>query len=136
MAETKKLTKEEILDAIGSMSVLELSEMVKEMEEKFGVTAQAPVMQAVAGGAVPGAAGAEAEAAEEEKTEFDVELVEVGDQRIKVIRAVREVTSVGLKEAKDLVESVPSNIKEGVDKEEAEKVKAKLEEAGAKVNIK
>lgn len=135
MAETKKLTTEEILEAIGNMSVLELSEMVKEMEEKFGVTAQAPVMQAVAGGAVPGA-GADAAAAEEEKTEFDVELVEVGDQRIKVIRAVREVTSVGLKEAKDLVEGVPSNIKEGVDKEEAEKVKAKLEEAGAKVNIK
>jgi large subunit ribosomal protein L7/L12 len=135
MAEDKKIKKEDVLEAIGNMTVLELSELVKDMEEKFGVSAQQTVVQSVPGGAVVGAAGAEAGAAEEEKTEFDVVLKEIGAERIKVIRAVREVTSKGLKEAKDLVEGIPSKVKEAVTKEEAEKVKAKLEEAGAKAEI-
>ncbi len=134
MATTKKLSKEDLLEAIGSMTVLELSELVTDMEEKFGVSAQQTVVQAGPGAAAPGA-GAEAAAAEEEQTEFDVVLKEVGDQRIKVIRAVREVTSLGLKEAKDLVESIPSKVNEGVSKEEAEKVKVKLEEVGAKAEV-
>jgi len=132
MATTKKLSKEDLLEAIGSMTVLELSELVSDMEEKFGVSAQQTVVQA--GAAAPGA-GADAAAVEEEQTEFDVVLKEIGDQRIKVIRAVREVTSLGLKEAKDLVESIPSKVNEGVSKEEAEKVKAKLEEVGAKAEV-
>ena len=132
MAGTKKLTKEDLIEAIGNMTVIELSELVKVMEERFGVSAQQTIVQTAPGTA---AGGTETGAVAEEKTEFDVLLKEVGEQRIKVIRAVREITSIGLKEAKDLVESAPSKVKEGIGKEEAEKIKAKLEEAGAKAEI-
>jgi len=121
------MTKEQIIDAIKEMSVLDLNDLVKAIEEEFGVTAAAPV--AVAGGA----AGGEAE---EEQTEFDVVLEEAGASKIKVVKAVREITGLGLKDAKDLVDNAPKAIKEGVDKEEAEEVKGKLEEAGAKVEVK
>lgn len=124
------LTNEEILDAIASKTVLEISELIKMMEEKFGVTATAAV--AVAG---PAAGGAAAPAAEE-KTEFDVILKEVGSNKIGVIKVVREVTGLGLKEAKDLVEGAPKAIKEGVAKEEAEELKKKIEASGAKVELK
>ena len=123
------LTNEEILDAIASKTVLEISELIKMMEEKFGVTATAAV--AVAGPA----AGAAAPAAEE-KTEFDVVLAEVGSNKIGVIKVVREVTGLGLKEAKDLVEGAPKAVKEGVAKEEAEELKKKIEASGAKVELK
>ncbi|RUM89625.1 MAG: 50S ribosomal protein L7/L12 [Thermodesulfatator sp.] len=127
------VTKEEVIEFIANMSVLELSEFIKELEEKFGVSAAAPVA-AVA--AVPGAApGAEAAPAEE-KTEFDVILTEVGSQKIQVIKEVRAITGLGLKEAKELVESAPKPIKEAVSKEEAEEIKKKLEAVGAKVEIK
>lgn len=123
---------EEIIKAIEEMSVLELSELVKALEEKFGVSASAaPMMMA----AMPGAAGAPATAAEE-KTEFDVVYKAPGANKINVIKAVREITSLGLKEAKDLVDNPPKNIKEGVSKEEAEEIKKKLTEAGAEVEIK
>ncbi len=124
------LTNEEILDAIASKTVLEISELIKMMEEKFGVTATAAV--AVAG---PAAGGAVAPAAEE-KTEFDVILKEVGSNKIGVIKVVREVTGLGLKEAKDLVEGAPKAVKEGVAKEEAEELKKKIEASGAKVELK
>ena len=124
------LTNEEILDAIASKTVLENSELIKMMEEKFGVTATAAV--AVAG---PAAGGAAAPAAEE-KTEFDVILKEVGSNKIGVIKVVREVTGLGLKEAKDLVEGAPKAVKEGVAKEEAEELKKKIEASGAKVELK
>lgn len=124
------LTNEEILDAIASKTVLEISELIKMMEEKFGVTATAAV--AVAG---PAAGGAAAPAAEE-KTEFDVILKEVGSNKIGVIKVVREVTGLGLKEAKDLVEGAPKAVKEGVAKEEAEEIKKKIEASGAKVELK
>ena len=124
------LTNEEILDAIASKTVLEISELIKMMEEKFGVTAAAAV--AVAG---PAAGGAAAPAAEE-KTEFDVILKEVGSNKIGVIKVVREVTGLGLKEAKDLVEGAPKAVKEGVAKEEAEELKKKIEASGAKVELK
>lgn len=124
------LTNEEILEAIASKTVLEISELIKMMEEKFGVTATAAV--AVAG---PAAGGAAAPAAEE-KTEFDVILKEVGSNKIGVIKVVREVTGLGLKEAKDLVEGAPKAIKEGVAKEEAEELKKKIEASGAKVELK
>ena len=124
------LTNEEILDAIASKTVLEISELIKMMEEKFGVTATAAV--AVAG---PAAGGAAAPAAEE-KTEFDVILKEVGSNKIGVIKVVREVTGLGLKEAKDLVEGAPKAVKEGASKAEAEEIKKKLEAAGAKVELK
>ncbi|RMG60130.1 MAG: 50S ribosomal protein L7/L12 [Deltaproteobacteria bacterium] len=127
-----EITREDVIKFIENMTVLELSEFIKELEEKFGVTAAAPVAVAAAAGAAPGAA---AEAAEE-KTEFDVILKEVGDKKINVIKAVRELTSLGLKEAKELVESAPKPVKEGVSKEEAEEAKKKLEEAGATVEIK
>ena len=123
------ITKEDVLDFISNLSVLELSELVKEFEEKFGVSA-APVM--VAGGAVAGGA---ADAAEE-KTEFNVVLVDGGDKKINVIKVVRALTGLGLKEAKDAVEQTPSVIKEGVSKDEAEAAKKELEEAGAKVELK
>ena len=125
-------TTEKMLEEIKGMTVLELNELVKALEEEFGVTAAAaaPVMMAGPGGA---AAGGEAA---EEKTEFDVVLNSIGDKKINVIKAVREVTSLGLKEAKELVESAPANIKEGVNKEEAEEIKKKFEEAGAQVEIK
>ena len=123
------MNREEIISAIESMTILELADLVKEMEEKFGVSAAAPV--AVAGGAAPAAA----EAAEE-KTEFDVVLKEAGSEKIKVIKVVRELTGLGLKEAKDFVESAPKTIKEGASKEECEKIKEKLAEVGATVEIK
>ena len=128
------ISKEELISAIEQMSVLELSELVKALEERFGVTAAAPVMMgaAPAGGAAP----AEAAAPEEEQTEFSVVLTEIGANKIQVIKAVRELTSLGLKEAKDLVEAAPKAVKEGVSKEDAAKAKAKLEEAGAKADIK
>ncbi len=124
------VTKEDVIDFIANMSVLELSELIKEFEEKFGVSAAAPVAVA----AVAGAAG-DAPAAEE-KTEFDVILAEVGSEKIKVIKEVRGVTGLGLKEAKALVEGGPAPLKEGVSKEEAEEIKGKLEGVGAKVEIK
>ncbi len=125
------MTKEEIIQAIETMSVLELSELVKALEEKFGVSASAaPMMMA----AMPGAAAAAAPA--EEKTEFDVVYKGPGANKIAVIKAVREITSLGLKEAKDLVDNPPKNIKEGVSKEEAEEIKKKLAEAGADVEVK
>ncbi|MFC2286235.1 MAG: 50S ribosomal protein L7/L12 [Selenomonas sp.] len=123
------MTKEEILQAIEGMTVLELSELVKDMEEKFGVSAAAPVAVAAAG-AAPAAAGGE------EKTEFTVVLAAAGDKKINVIKAVREATGLGLKEAKELVDGAPAPIKENVAKAEAEELKAKLEEAGAKVELK
>ena len=123
------MTKEELMQAIEEMSVLELADLVKAMEEKFGVSAAAPVAVAAAG---PAAAGAAAE----EKSEFDVVLAEVGASKLKVIKVVREATGLGLKEAKALVDGAPGNVKEGVSKEDAEALKAKLEEAGAKVELK
>jgi large subunit ribosomal protein L7/L12 len=124
------IAKQEILDAIGSMTVLELSQLIKDMEEKFGVSAAAAV--AVAG---PSAAGPAA-AAVEEKTEFSVILAAAGENKVNTIKAVREVTSLGLKEAKDLVDGAPKPIKEGISKADAEAIKKKMEEAGAKVEIK
>jgi len=124
------ITKEDVLEFISNLSVLELSELVKEFEEKFGVSA-APVM--VAGGAV--AAGGAAAAAEE-KTEFNIVLVDSGDKKINVIKVVRALTGLGLKEAKDAVEGTPSVLKEGISKDEAEAAKKELEEAGAKVELK
>ena len=123
------MTKEEIMEAIEGMTVLELSELVKAMEEKFGVSAAAPVAVAAAGGAVAAAGG-------EEKTEFTVVLTAVGDKKINVIKAVREATGLGLKEAKALVDGAPAPIKENAPKADAEALKAKLEEAGAKVELK
>lgn len=120
------MTKEQILDAIKEMSVLELNDLVKAIEEEFGVTAAAPV--AVVGGTAAGAA--------EEKTEFDVVLANAGDSKIKVIKVVREITGDGLKEAKEKVDGAPATLKEGVSKEEAEEIKAKLEEVGATVEVK
>ncbi|UAC48269.1 50S ribosomal protein L7/L12 [Bacillus aquiflavi] len=121
------MTKEQIIEAVKNMTVLELNDLVKAIEEEFGVTAAAPV--AVVGGAAGGEAAAE-------KTEFDVVLAEVGGQKIKVIKAVREITGLGLKEAKELVDNTPKPIKEGVSKEEAEEIKGKLEEVGAGVEVK
>jgi large subunit ribosomal protein L7/L12 len=125
------LSREELLEAIGNMTVLELSEFVKAFEEKFGVTAAAPVAMAAAP-----AGGAPAAPAVEEQTEFDVVLQAAGEKKIQVIKVVREITSLGLKEAKDLVDSAPKPVKEGVSKEEAEQIKAKLEEQGATVELK
>ena len=127
-------TKEEILDSIAGMTVLELSELLKEFEEKFGVTAAAPMAVAAPGGG--GGAGAEAAPAEEEQDEFDVILAEVGSQKIPVIKEVRALTNLGLKEAKDLVDGAPKAVLEKVSKEEAEKAKAQLEGAGATVQLK
>jgi large subunit ribosomal protein L7/L12 len=127
----EKITKEDVIEFISNMTVLELSELVKDLEEKFGVKASAPVM------AVAGAAPAQAEAQPvEEQTEFSVIITGVGDKKIQVIKEVRAITSLGLKEAKDAVENLPSTIKEGISKEEAEKIKKQLEEAGATVEIK
>jgi large subunit ribosomal protein L7/L12 len=126
------LSRDELLDAIGNMTVLELSEFVKAFEEKFGVTAAAPV--AVAAG--PAAGGGAAAPAAEEKTEFDVVLMAAGEKKIQVIKVVREITGLGLKEAKDLVDGAPKPVKEGASKEEAEQIKAKLEEQGASVELK
>lgn len=124
---------EKILDAVKKMTVMELAELVKAMEEEFGVTAAAPVVAAA--GIAPGAA-AGAAPAEEEKSDFDVVLASFGSNKIQVIKVVRALTGLGLKEAKDLVEAVPSPVKEGVQKEEAEDVKKQLEEAGATVELK
>jgi large subunit ribosomal protein L7/L12 len=121
----------EILDKIASMTVLELSELIKAMEEKFGVSAAAAV--AVAG---PAAAGGAAAPAAEEKTEFTVVLAAIGDNKVNVIKAVRELTGLGLKEAKDLVDGAPKPVKEGINKADAEAAKKKLEDAGAKVEVK
>ncbi|MBE3574775.1 MAG: 50S ribosomal protein L7/L12 [Firmicutes bacterium] len=126
------MSKEELIEAIGNMTVLELSELVKALEEKFGVTAAAPVAVAAPAAAV----GAAPAAAEEEKTEFSVVLTAAGDKKIQVIKVVREITGLGLKEAKDLVDGAPKPVKEGVNKEQAEEIKKKLEEAGASVEIK
>jgi large subunit ribosomal protein L7/L12 len=124
------LTKEDILDGIAELSVIQLSELLKDFEEKFGVTAAAPV--AVAAAAAPAAGGGEAE---EEKSEFDVILTGAGDKKIQVIKEVRALTSLGLKEAKDLVEAAPKPVLEKVNKEDADKAKAALEGAGATVDI-
>ncbi len=126
-------TKEEILDSIAGMTVLELSELLKEFEEKFGVTAAAPVAVAAPGA---GGGGAESAPVEEEQDEFDVILAEVGAQKIPVIKEVRALTNLGLKEAKDLVDSAPKPVLERVSKEDAEKAKAQLEAAGATVELK
>jgi len=123
------VTKEDVIEFISNMTVLELSELIKEFEEKFGVSAAAPVAVA----AVGGAAG---EAPAEEQTEFDVILSEIGDQKIKVIKEVRALTGLGLKEAKTLVESAPAPLKEAITKEEAEEIKTKVEAVGASVEIK
>ena len=119
------MTQEKILEAIKEMTVLQLNDLVKAIEEEFGVTAAAPVAAAAAGGA-----------AEEEQTEFDVILAATGDSKIKVIKAVREITGLGLKEAKALVDEAPKAVKEGVSKEDAEEIKGKLEEVGASVEVK
>jgi large subunit ribosomal protein L7/L12 len=124
------IAKQDILDAIGSMTVLELSQLIKDMEDKFGVSAAAAVAVAAP------AAGGGAAAAAEEKTEFTVTLLAAGENKVNTIKAVREVTSLGLKEAKDLVDGAPKPIKEGVNKADAEAIKKKMEEAGAKVEIK
>ncbi|EEQ47882.1 50S ribosomal protein L7/L12 [Selenomonas flueggei] len=123
------MNKDQILEAIENMTVLELSELVKAMEEKFGVSAAAPVAVAAAGGAAPAAGG-------EEKSEFTVVLAAAGDKKINVIKAVREATGLGLKEAKELVDGAPKPVKENVGKAEAEELKKKLEEAGATVELK
>lgn len=123
------MTKDQILEAISSMTVLELSELITEMEDKFGVSAAAAAVAVAA----PAAGGGEAA---EEKTEFTIHLAEVGDKKVNVIKAVREITGLGLKDAKDLVDGAPKDIKEDVAKAEAEEAKKKLEEAGAKVELK
>ena len=124
------LTRDELLDAIGNMTVLELADFVKAFEEKFGVTAAAPVAAAAGGPAAPAAAAAE------EQTEFDVVLAAAGEKKIQVIKVVRELTGLGLKEAKDLVDGAPKTVKEAASKEEAAQIKAKLEEQGATVELK
>ncbi|MEW6675033.1 MAG: 50S ribosomal protein L7/L12 [Nitrospirota bacterium] len=126
------VTKEQVFEFIDNMTILEMSQFIREFEERYGVTATAPVAVA----AVPGTAGGAAAPAVEEKTSFDVILTAAGEKKIQVIKAVREFTSLGLKEAKDLVDSAPKPVKIGVTKEEAESIKAKLEGQGAKVEIK
>jgi large subunit ribosomal protein L7/L12 len=127
------LTKDQILDGISELSVLELSELLKEFEERFGVTAAAPVAVAAA---APAAGGADAGGGDDEKTEFDVILTAAGDKKIQVIKEVRSLTSLGLKEAKDLVDGAPKPVLEKANKEDAEKAKAQLEGAGATVELK
>ena len=124
------ITKDQVIDFIANMSVLEMSELVKDMEEKFGVSAAGAAV------ATPAAGGGGAEAATEEKTEFDVILTSFGEKKINVIKEIRGITGLGLKEAKEAVESAPKAVKEGVSKEEAEEIKKKLEEAGASAEIK
>ncbi|WP_027357761.1 50S ribosomal protein L7/L12 [Desulforegula conservatrix] len=126
------ITKEDVVEFIANMSVLELSQLVKELEEKFGVTAAAPMAFAAAPAADAGAGSASAE----EKTEFDVVIVNAGEKKINVIKEVRAITGLGLKEAKDLVEAVPKPVKEGISKEDAQKYKEQLEAAGAQVELK
>ena len=132
------LTQDDLLEAIDKMTVLELSEFIKRFEERYGVTAAAPVAVAAApaAGGAAGGDGAAAPAAVEEQSEFSAVLTEVGPNKIPVIKVVRELTSLGLKEAKDLVDAAPKAVKEGVARDEAEKIKAALEEQGAKVEIK
>jgi large subunit ribosomal protein L7/L12 len=127
------VTKEEMIQAIEKMTVLELADLVKALEERFGVTAAAPVAFAMAGGAAPAAAAA---APEEEKTEFDIVLKDVGPNKIQVIKAIREITNLGLKEAKDLVDGAPATVKAAAPKEEAEAAKTKIEATGAVVELK
>ena len=124
------ITKDQVIDFIANMSVLEMSELVKDMEEKFGVSAAAAAV------ATPAAGGGDGEASTEEKTEFDVILTSFGEKKINVIKEIRGITGLGLKEAKEAVESAPKAVKEGVSKEEAEEIKKKLEEAGASAEIK
>lgn len=124
------VTKEQVFEFIDSMTILDMSQFIKEFEERYGVTAAAPVAAAATGAAAPAAAAAE------EKTSFDVILSAAGDKKIQVIKVVREITGLGLKEAKDLVDGAPKTVKGGVSKEESEGIKAKLEEQGAKVEIK
>ncbi|MCX7821939.1 MAG: 50S ribosomal protein L7/L12 [Syntrophobacterales bacterium] len=129
------ITREDVIKFIENMTVIELSQLIKELEERFGVSAAAPVAMAampMPGAAAPGAAAP----AEEEKTEFTVVLTAVGDKKINVIKEIRAITNLGLKEAKDLVENLPSNVKEGIPKQEAEEIAKKLREAGATVEIK
>lgn len=133
---TKTLTKDEVIAAIKEMTVLELSELVKALEETFGISAAVPMMAAAPGAAAGAAAGAPAAAPVEEQTEFTVTLKEVGANKISVIKAVREVTTLGLKEAKELVEAAPKTVKEGVNKAEAATIKEKLTAAGATVEVK
>ncbi len=125
------ITKEDVIEFISNMTVLDLSELVKELEDKFGVSAAAPMAMMAA---VPG--GAEGGAAAEEQTEFDVVLTAIGDKKIQVIKEVRAITGLGLKDAKALVDEAPKPVKEGIAKDEAEKIKAQLEEAGAQVELK
>ena len=125
------VSREEIIDALSNMSVIEVTQLVSDLEEKWGVSAAAPVAVAAAG-----AAGGEAAAAAEEKTEFDVVMTSFGANKVAVIKIIRTITGLGLKEAKDLVEGVPASVKEGVSKDEAESVKKQLEEAGASVEVK
>ena len=129
---TKSLTKDQILDGIAELTVIELSELLKEFEDRFGVTAAAPVAVAAA---APAGGGADAPAAEEEKSEYNVVLTSAGDKKIQVIKEVRSLTSLGLKEAKDLVESAPKTVLERVNKEDADKAKAQLEAAGGTVEL-
>jgi large subunit ribosomal protein L7/L12 len=132
------LTQDDLLEAIDKMTVLELSEFIKRFEERYGVTAAAPVAVAAApaaGGAAAGAAAGDGAAATEEQSEFTATLAEIGPNKIPVIKVVRELTGLGLKEAKDLVDAAPKPVKEGVARDEAEKIKAALEEQGAKVEI-
>jgi large subunit ribosomal protein L7/L12 len=131
MSEVKKMTKEELIDVIKNMTVLELSDLIKALEETFGVSAAAPVAVAA-----PAAGGAAAPAAAEEKTDFSVILKDIGPNKIQVIKTVREITALGLKESKDLVEGAPKAIKEGVSKEEAATIQQKIEATGATVEIK
>ena len=128
------MTKDQILEAIKGMNVLELADMVKALEEEFGITAAAPVAAAPAAGTAP-AAAADGAATEDEQSEFEVSIKEIGPNKINVIKAVREVTSLGLREAKELVESAPARVKESVPKDEADTIKSKLEEAGAVVEV-
>ena len=132
MAKASVSTKEEVLEAISKMSVMDLVELISEMEEKFGVTAAAPVAVAAA----PAAGGSEDSASGDEQTEFEVILQGVGDNKIAVIKAVRSITGLGLKDAKDIVEGAPKSLKESVSKEEADEMKNQLEEAGASVELK
>ena len=131
-----KVTHDDLLEALGGMTLLEVSDFIKKFEEKFGVSAAAPVAVAAAPAAGGAAAGGAAPAAAEEQTEFSANLVEVGPNKIPVIKVVRELTGLGLKEAKDLVDAAPKPVKEGITKDEADKIKAALEEQGAKVEIK
>jgi large subunit ribosomal protein L7/L12 len=127
-----EVTKDQVFEFIDNMTIMQMSEFIKEFEDRYGVTAAAPVAAVAAAGAPAG----QAEAAAEEKTSFDVILSAVGDKKIQVIKVVREITSLGLKEAKELVDSAPKEVKTGVSKEEADEIKAKLEEQGAQIEVK